>query len=399
MSTLAPLVLKKDEDRRLRTGHTWIFSNEVDTAKTPLTAFEPGQPVLLQAHNGKPLGTGFVNPHSLICARLVSRDPEYHLTKSLLVHRLQIALSLRERLYPEPYYRLAFGDSDGLPGLVVDRYGAVCVVQISAAGMERVKDDIVAALEKVLHPECIIFRNDSGMRELEGLSAYTEVAVGNAPAMLDITENNVKFHAPTQDGQKTGWFYDHRANRRRMQEYVRGQNVLDVFSYVGGWGIQAAAAGATSVSCIDSSQSALDVLKDNAALNQTQDRVQAICGDAFDVLKSLRADKQHFDVIVLDPPAFVRRKKDLAAGTEAYQRLNQAAMQLLSRDGILISASCSSYVTRDSLRGVLLSTSRHVDRTLQIIEQGHQAPDHPVHPAIPETDYLKAFFCRVLPTQ
>ena len=393
--TLAPLRLKKKEERRLHTGHLWVFSNEVDVAHTPLTGFEPGQLVSIEASNGAVLGTGYVNPHSLICARLVSRDPHYVLDQSLLVHRLNIALSLRERLFDKPYYRLVFGDSDALPGLVVDRYGDVLVAQLTTAGMERVKTEVIAALQKVIKPRAIVLRNDTSSRALEGLPKYIETALGEVPERVRLEENGVQFDIPVLTGQKTGWFYDHRMNRARMQHYVKDRRVLDVFSYLGGWGVQAAAAGASEVLCVDSSQSALDQLRHNAALNNVSERVAAVHSDAFDALKSLRAERQKFDVVILDPPAFIKRKKDHKQGLQAYHQLNQMAMQVLAKDGILISASCSHHLEPDALQNVLLQTSRHVDRNLQILEQGQQGPDHPIHPAIPETRYLKAFFARV----
>lgn len=393
--TLAPLRLKKKEERRLHTGHLWVFSNEVDVAHSPLTGFEPGQLVSIEAGNGAVLGTGYVNPHSLICARLVSRDPHYVLDQSLLVHRLNIALSLRERLFDKPYYRLVFGESDALPGLVVDRYGDVLVAQLTTAGMERVKTEVIAALQKVIKPRVIVLRNDTSSRALEGLPKYVETPLGVAPDLVRLEENGVAFEVPVLTGQKTGWFYDHRMNRARMQCYVKERRVPDVFSYLGGWGIQAAAAGASEVLCVDSSQVALDQLRHNAALNDVTERVTAIQADAFDALKSLRAERQKFDIVVLDPPAFIKRKKDHKQGLQAYHQLNQMAMQLLAKDGILISASCSHHLESNALQDVLLQTSRHVDRNLQILEQGQQGPDHPIHPAIPETRYLKAFFARV----
>ena len=394
-TTLAPLRLKKKEERRLHTGHLWVFSNEVDVAHTPLTGFEPGQLVSIEASNGAVLGTGYVNPHSLICARLVSRDPHYMLDQSLLVHRLNIALSLRERLFDKPYYRLVFGESDALPGLVVDRYGDVLVAQLTTAGMERVKTEVVAALQKVIKPRVIVLRNDTSSRALEGLPKYIETALGEVPERVRLEENGVQFDISVLTGQKTGWFYDHRMNRARMQCYVKDRRVLDVFSYLGGWGVQAAAAGASEVLCVDSSQAALDQLCHNAALNNVAERVTGIQADAFDALKSLRAERQKFDVVILDPPAFIKRKKDHKQGLQAYHQLNQMAMQLLAKDGILISASCSHHLEPNALQDVLLQTSRHVDRSLQILEQGQQGPDHPIHPAIPETRYLKAFLVRV----
>jgi 23S rRNA (cytosine1962-C5)-methyltransferase len=394
---LAPLRLKKNEDRRIRAGHVWVFSNEVDVAATPLDALEPGQLVDFQDSAGKSLGNGYVNPNSLISGRLVSRHPDYFLNKSLLVHRLNVALSLRERLFDKPFYRLVYSEGDALPGLIVDRYGDTLVAQINTAGMERMKDQVVTALRETVRPARIVLRNDSAGRALEGLDSYVETVVGDVAERVSLEENGVLFEAPILSGQKTGWFYDHRLNRSRMRYYVRDKRVLDVFSYIGGWAIQAAAAGANEVICVDSSNTALAQLVRNAALNAVESKIQPQNGEALEVLKNLRADRERFDVVILDPPAFIKRKKDFRAGQAAYQRLNQAAMQVLAKDGMLISASCSYHLTQENLRQVLLQTSRHVDRNLVILEQGHQGPDHPLLPAVPETEYLKAFICRVLP--
>lgn len=396
--TFAPLRLLKNEDRRLRAGHVWVFSNEIDTKVTPLSGFEPGQPVVIEDAAGHALGTGYVNPHALICARLMSRDTNYVLDQSLITHRLKIALSLRARLFAEPYYRLVFGDSDALSGLVVDRYADVCVAQIATAGMERLKEEIVAALEKVIRPRAILWRNDASIRELEGLPSYVENARGDVPETVTLEEHGVKFEVPLAGGQKTGWFYDQRMNRARLSRYVNGARVLDLFSYLGAWGLQAARAGAESVLCADSSAAAAERIFRNAEANRLSERVSVEREDAFELLKRLRAARERFDVVVLDPPAFIKRKKDFKEGVEAYRRLNQMAMQVLSKDGILISCSCSTHLGRDELRDILLRSSRHLDRFLAIVEEGHQAPDHPMHPAIPETAYLKAFFVRVLPS-
>lgn len=393
---LAQLRLKKNEERRLRAGHVWVYSNEVDTVTTPLKVFAPGQQVQLLAHNGKSLGTAYVNPNSLICARLVSRDARYVLDRSLIVHRLNVALALRERLFAEPFYRLVYGEADQLPGLVIDRYGDVCVVQCTTAGMEAVKEEVLAALDKVLHPAGVLWRADSAMRQLEGLDSYREVR-GDVPEFVELTEHGVKFSVSLLQGQKTGWFYDQRMNRARLRDYVRGRRVLDVFSYVGAWGVQAAAAGAAEVMCVDASEAALEQVHANAAANGVGARVATLQGDALEALAQLRLDQQKFDVVVLDPPAFIKRKKDAKAGEQAYHRLNQLGMQVLAKDGILVSASCSQHLAEAQLQTILLQSSRHIDRSLQILERGHQAPDHPLHPAIPETAYLKAFFCRVLP--
>ena len=392
-----PLRLKPKADRRLRAGHPWIYSNEIDVEQTPLKQFQPGQQVLLESAQGKPLGIAYINPHSLICARLVSRDSHYPLDKSLLVHRLNIALALREQFPAQRCYRLVYGDSDYLPGLVVDRFGDIVVVQIATAGMEVVKDQIVEALVQVLQPKGILLKNDSRIRQAEALEDYVSVAYGEVPPVVDLIENGVRFQVPVFDGQKTGWFYDHRASRGRLRDYVQDKKVLDVFSYVGGWGVQAAAFGAASVLCIDSSEAALDFVERNAQLNDVAGRVGTLQGSAFDAMKQLHSEGERFDVVIIDPPAFIPRRKDIKKGEQAYRRANELAMRLLNKDGTLVSASCSMHLQRDKLCDILRITARHLDRNLQILEQGGQSFDHPVHPSITETDYLKAVFTRLTP--
>ena len=395
---IAPLRLKKGQDRRLRFGHCWIYSNEVDTKATPLKGLEPGGQVEIQDSSGQWLGWGYANPHSLICTRLVSRDREHPLSPSLLVHRLKVALSLRERLYERPYYRLLFGESDGLPGLVIDRYGDLVVIQITTAGMERMRADILAAVEKVLQPSAVLFRNDGAVRELEGLERYVEDALGTVPDRVELEEYGARFRVSPREGQKTGWFYDQADNRRAMARYLKGGRVLDICSYVGAWGIGAVAAGAEAAVCVDASARATAMVEENAGLNGMQQQVTAVQGDAFEVMKQMRSERERFDLVVVDPPAFIKRRKDIKEGTLAYRRLNQAALQLLSRDGMLISSSCSHHMSRESLLQTLQQAARHTDRTLQLLQEGQQAPDHPIHPAMPETAYLKSFYLRVLPT-
>ncbi len=393
----APLYLKKNEDRRLRAGHVWVFSNEVDTGRSPLTAFAPGQAVRVLAAGGRPLGTGYVNPRSLISVRLVSTDPSAPYSPALLHERLRAALLLRERFFAGPYYRLAHAESDGLPGLIVDRYGEILVAQINTAGMERMRTHIIDGLRELVRPAGVLLRNDGAGRALEGLPNEIEVAHGEIPETVTITENGCRFKVPLRQGQKTGWFYDHRANRARLPDYVKGRRVLDVFSYLGGWGVQAAAAGAAQVHCVEASAAAAEFIRDNAILNNVDARLTVEVEEAFTALKKLRESSQRFDVVILDPPAFARRRKDLRQGMEAYQRLNTLAMQVLNDDGIVISASCSSHVTAADFRNVVRQAGLKAQCSLQILEQGHQAPDHPVHPAIPETEYLKTLFLHVSP--
>lgn len=393
-SPLPELRLKHGEDRRLTAGHLWVFSNEIDTEVTPLTAFAPGDVVQVINDRGRFLGFAYVNPRSLIAARILSRDVKYPIGKSLIVHRLQVAMSLRKRLYQQPCYRLVHGESDELPGLVVDRYGDVLVGQIGTAGMERLKAEISAALEKVVQPVALLWKNDSGARELEGLPSYVEAGIGDVPDTVEVIENGLRFAVPLAAGQKTGWFFDQAANRATFLKYVPGARVLDVFSYLGAWGIAAARHGATDVTCVESSPQAIGWLTHNAELNAV--KLETLKGDAFDVLQQLHAERRRFDVVVLDPPAFVKRRKDLPKGQAAYRRLNQLGLQLLDRDGVLVSCSCSYHLSGDDLLAAIQKAARHVARFVQVLESGGQGPDHPVHPAIPETRYLKAFFCRAV---
>ena len=395
--SLPSLRLKANAERRLRAGHLWVYSNEVDVAATPLAGFQPGDQAILEMANGKPLGIVGVSPNNLICARLLSRDTARALDKSLLVHRIQVALSLRERLFEQPCYRLVYGDSDFLPGLVVDRFGDHLVVQLASATMERQKDAVIEALVQVLKPRGILLKNDSAARDAEGLERYVDTAFGLVPEWVDLEENGVRFQAPVREGQKTGWFYDHRLNRARLAGYVKGKRVLDLFSYISGWGVQAAAFGASEVFCVDASAFALDGVERNAALNGVAERITCVEGDVFAALKELKAAEERFDVVLVDPPAFIKRKKDLKNGEAAYRRLNEMAMRMLNKDGILVSASCSMHLPEDDLQNILLQSARHLDRNLQLLERGAQGPDHPVHPAIAETRYIKNLTCRVLP--
>lgn len=389
------LRLNKNAERRLKAGHLWIYSNEVDVKETPLKNFTGGESAIVEESNGRALGVAYVNPHSLICARIMSRDPSMRLDRSLFIHRFNQALALRERLFNKPFYRLVHGEGDLLPGLVVDRFGDILVVQLNTAGMQGMSEEIVDALDKVLKPSAIVFRNDTGGRRQEGLEAQVEVVKGELPDEVLIEENGVHFVVPVLNGQKTGWFFDHRANREWLNRHVAGKRVLDVFSYVGGWGVQAAASGASDVLCVDSSGPALEQVARNAALNGVHEQVAIAEADAFDALAALKADGEQFDVVVLDPPAFIKKRKDIPNGERAYARLNREAMRLLGRDGLLLSASCSMHLAPERLVDVVRGSVRHQDRHGQILFQGHQGPDHPVHPAIAETAYLKALGVRV----
>jgi 23S rRNA (cytosine1962-C5)-methyltransferase len=395
--SLSPLRLKKDQERRLLAGHCWVYSNEVDTDSTPLNTFEPGQPVQILSHRGRWLGQGYVNPHSLICARLVSRLRKRPPSPSFWIERIRTALELRERLYRRPFYRLIFGESDGLPGLIADRYGDLLALQITTAGMEQARADILTALEQVLRPTCIVLRNDIQVRELEGLVQGVETVLGDPPDTIELQEGETRFLVDPLTGQKTGWFYDQAENRARMLRFGTPNRVLDLCSYVGAWGVQAAVAGAEEVVCVDSSPTALERAGENADRNGVVARVSGLQGDAFDVLRALREQQERFDLVILDPPAFIKRRKDAKEGTRAYQRLNRLGLELVEPGGLLVTSSCSYHMDRTAFLGTARRAAQSAGCTLQLLQAGGQGPDHPIHPAIPETEYLKTFFFRVLP--
>jgi len=388
------LKLKRGEDRRLRAGHLWIFSNEVDTTATPFATFAAGSAVRVVSDRDQFLGFACVSPQALICARLLSRNPAQPIGRALITERLEAALALRTRLYAEPYYRLVFGEADGLPGLVIDRYGAVMVGQTATAGMELLKSTVVDALRAVTDFEAFVWKNDSGARDLEQLPHEVGTAFGAMPERLTVIENGCRFEVPLAGGQKTGWFYDQTANRGRLARYLApGARVLDVCSYAGAWSLAALRQGAGAATCLDSSEGALIVAAGNAQANGLA--VTTLRADAFEGLQALQAAGERYDVVILDPPAFVKRRKDLPQGRAAYRKLNQLALPLLERDGLLVSCSCSWHLSPEDLVQAIQAAARHTSRFVQILEAGGQSPDHPLHPAIPETRYLKSFFCRV----
>lgn len=392
---LPAVYLKKREDKRLHAGHLWVFSNEIDTQKSPLKEFQAGESVNLFSDNGRFLGCGYINPNSLITVRKYSEKKNKPLNADMLRGRLQSALALRQSLYEAPYYRLLFSEGDYVPGLIIDRFNDCFVLQLNTAGVANLEEDIISIVNDSFDPEVIVLRNDSHSRQLENLEQEVKVVKGSDSNLVYCEENGARFQIDVVAGQKTGWFYDQRQNRKNLLQYAENKTVLDVFSYTGSWSVSLAKRGARSVTAIDASRAALDSLVANAELNEVEDKIQTICDDAFDALRELNQQDSLFDIVLVDPPAFIKRKKDLKEGMQAYQRINELAMKLIKPGGVFVSSSCSYHMSQKNLQSTLLKSSRRLKRSLQILHYGGQGPDHPIHPAIDETQYLKTLFTRL----
>jgi 23S rRNA (cytosine1962-C5)-methyltransferase len=390
------LRLNKREEKRIQSVHGWVFSNEIDTQQTPLKGLEPGSPVTIETVNGKFLAHGYVNPHSLISCRVTSRRANEPFNATVLRTRLQHALELRDYRFKEPYYRWVHSEGDFLPGLTVDRYGSVLVVQITTAGMESYRDDIIDALQSLVGATAIYLRNDGSVRELEHLPLYREWVVGEPVEVLEIVENNLHYKVPAEMGQKTGWFYDHRESRQAICEWVTGKKVLDLYTYLGAFGLNAAAAGASSVLAIDASQTAVNAANENAKLNKLDHIFTAQTSDAVEAMRNLYSEKETFDVVILDPPAFIKKRKDRDAGMRHYGLNNRLAMRLLNPGGIILSASCSQALSHEDLLQQMRLGTPKSSLGLQLLSTLRQGADHPVHGSMPETLYLTGAIGRVI---
>ncbi len=388
------LFLRKGADHRLRGGHLWVYSNEVDSQRSRLSDFAAGDLVSIRNANGRLLGSAYMEPSALICARVYSLGEQRIMDIPLFTSRLEAALAMRQAVFKKPFYRLVYGDSDMLPGLIIDRFGDYLVMQLNNGGLERYCESLLTALVVTMKPRGILLRGDSRIRREHGLATDSKVVFGEVPPYVGLEENGVQFRVPVFDGQKTGWFYDHRMSRALLAKWVKGKSVLDVYSYIGGWGVQAAVFGASQVCCLDSSAQALDDVGANASLNQVEARVLTRRGSATEVMASMIAQGRRFEVVVLDPPAFIQRKKDLKKGIVAYRRINELGLQLLQSGGLLVSASCSMHLSRADLITAIQQAAVRSGCDVRVVEQGAQGPDHPIHPAIPETEYLKAIFAR-----
>jgi 23S rRNA (cytosine1962-C5)-methyltransferase len=375
--------------RRAEAGHPWIYSNEI-AMDAVAKALAPGTLVTVRRSDERPLGVAIFNPHTLLAARLLDRDPARPIGRRFFVRHLERALRLRERLYRAPYYRLVHAEADGLPSLVIDRFGAVVVVQANAAGMDRLLPVVLDALQRVLAPEAIILRNDSPARALEGLPTETRVVAGRIDGPVSLEENGVVFEADVLAGQKTGWFYDQRDNRTFVAGLAGGARVLDLYCYSGGFAIAAASAGAESVTGIDRSEPALALAEAAAQRNGVSEACTFRRGEVFADAAAFAGSGERFDIVVADPPPFARSKRDVPAALRGYRKLARLAAQLTAPGGILFLASCSHNVGVAEFGEAVRRGLADAGRGARILRQSGAAPDHPVHPALPETAYLKA---------
>jgi 23S rRNA (cytosine1962-C5)-methyltransferase len=386
------LNLLAGQDRRLRAGHPWVFSNELQM-DAAAKALAPGEVVCLFTGDGRPLALAHFNPHSLIAARVLTRNKDATLDARFLERRLTRALRLREKLFERPYYRLVHAEADGLPGLVVDRFGDVLVCQLNSAGMAGLEAPLLDALQTVLAPRAVVLRNDSPVRELEGLPLEVRVARGEIAGPVELVENDLTFLADLLEGQKTGWYYDQRENRAFAARLARGGRVLDLYSYSGGFGLAAAAAGARQVLAIDRSQAGLDLALSSAERNGLAGSLTTLRQEGFAALDQLAADKQRFDLVIADPPAFVRSKRDLKPGLRGYRKLSRACGALVAEAGFLAIACCSHNVAAEAFADEVHRGLRDAGRGARLLRHAGAGPDHPGHPALPESGYLKCLFC------
>ena len=375
-------------DRRLRAGHPWLFSNEIRFDEATRT-LPPGSLVRVMVPGGRIFGVAQFNPHSLIAARMLTRNKDAVIDEAFFRRRIERALRLRQRLFAEPFYRLLHAESDGLPGVVADRYGEVLVVQFNTVGMDRFADTILDQLERLLAPRGILLRNDSAMRALEGLEREVRTARGEVPERLRIRENGLPFLVDLAGGQKTGWYFDQRLNRRFVRMLARDQQVLDLYCYGGGFGLNALAAGAASVLAVDGSAGALALARESAELQGVADRFATEKSEVFAMLDRLVAEKRRFGLVLADPPAFVRNRKSLAVGLRAYRKLARLCASVAGEGACLAISSCSHNVTEEAFTREVVAGIRAAGRGAIQLHAAGAGPDHPLHPVLAESGYLK----------
>ncbi len=374
---------------RIFHGHDWVYSSEV---KKAFGDPQPGDVISLKDFKDRPLGSAINNPSSQIVARRFSRRKQ-DLDHEFFIRRLKLAFSLRDRFSVDPKLcRLAWSESDGLPGLIVDRYGKHLVVQTLTLAMDQRIDLIAEALKELLAPETIILRNDSPMRKAEGLEPENRILHGSDPGPVPLITGGLQFEVALLSGQKTGLYLDQLDAYKRVARLAAGKRVLDCFSNQGGFGLACAKAGAAAVTCVDISADAVAAVKSNALRNDVE--INAVEANAFDFLKSC---EEHYDLIILDPPSFTRSKKTLGDAMRGYKEIHLRALKLLDPDGYLSTFSCSHHVTRELFLSNICAAAVDAKRTLRLVESHAQREDHPVLPTIPETEYLKGFTFQLLP--
>jgi 23S rRNA (cytosine1962-C5)-methyltransferase len=384
------LRLKRHQGRRVLHGHPWIFSNELSQRPRDI---EPGALVEVQDPTGRFVGIGYFNPHSLIAVRLLTRIHQA-VDSAFFIQRLRQADTFRRRLFPEERsYRVVFGEADGLPGLLVDRYDDDLVLQATTAGMERRLSTICEALIELFHPKAIVARNDTAIRKLEGLELEKRVLYGRIESPTVITKNGVEFEPDLLEGQKTGFYLDQSENYVRLQGLVTGGTVLDGFCYAGGWALHAARYGAEKVIGLDSSEKAIGWAKTNARRNGLEDRCEFRKADLFENLRNQASMGIRYDVVILDPPAFIKSRAKQREGLRGYRDINRTAMALIKPGGILVTCSCSYHLDREGFREMLSRAAQDAGRTARLLEFRSQSRDHPILLSIPETEYLK---CAIL---
>lgn len=400
MMPTAVIQLKKGRDKPIRQRHPWVFSGAIAQIQGEPA---PGDWVQVVDVNGHFLATGSYSPHSQIRVRLFSWDLDERMDQPFLQKRLEQAIAHRQALNLAPAttaYRLVHAEADGLPGLIVDRYGDYLVMQCLTVGIDRHKQALAAWLNGRLHPTAIIERSDVDIRHKEGLPLIKQMLIGDPPSPdYPILENNIRYQVDLLDGHKTGFYLDQRENKTAVcQPHIVGeQTVLNAFAYTGGFGLAAIAHGAKQVIHLDSSVTALEQAEANVALNgwkRPQD--EYLAGDAFEVLRHYRDEGRQFDVIVLDPPKFAHSQRDVERACRGYKDLNWLAMRLLSPGGWLATFSCSGLISADLFQKVLFGAAVDAKRELQIVQPLHQGGDHPVRLTFPESSYLKGFLLRAV---
>ncbi len=389
------ITLKKNEDRRIKGGHPWVFSNEIASISGQ---GEAGIAAELFDAGGGYIGSGYYNAHSLIAFRLLSRQRGDDLDSvEFYEQRIAAALAHRRGIYPDlATFRAVYGESDFLPGLVVDKYGEYLSLQILSAGMERRRELLLEALGRIFAPKGIIARNDVSVRSLEGLEETVAVLAGEIPELVEMEENGLRFLMDLRSGQKTGGFLDQKENHRLLEGICAGKRVLDCFCYAGSWAVHAGKYGAASALGLDISSRAVAQAERNAELNGLSGRVAFEECDVFDRLRSLKHQGQRFGVVIMDPPAFVKSRKNIAEATKGYLTVNRRALELLEPGGYLITCSCSHHMGREPFREMLAQAARQAKREVRLTATCSQSPDHPVLLSFPESEYLKCLVLQVV---